>query len=487
MSSSLIETRLDSLSTLFTGAKGYFFTVLLLLSVFILRDKYPADPDLFARLSVGRLVISEGHVPQIDRFAFSPKKQLWIDHEWLSGVVFYKVYHLAGEGGLILLQIVIVTLIVFFLISAQRIWSDKIGIPELLFSVVLIGDASYLWGSTIRSHLFTYLALSYFFYAIVLLEKKNKSILLLNMPLVMIFWCNAHGGFVVGLGFFGVYLIKCLLSKNSNAIFVLTVFLLTISATAINPYGALKYWQFIIDAVTMERPSITEWRSVPPNSLINLIPYLIALIAIVSFITKQNRQLWILVFCLLSFYAGISHERLLAIFYFVICVFFVSSIRIIAINKVNSAILIRSASIVLISGIVLLSIRAVYKMTLLSDKRLEYEGYPVDALNWLSNKATGGDLLVDFNNGSYAIWRLYPNFLVSLDGRYEEVYPDETLSLVDLSLNCNAPGWRSAIERLKPDYVLVPSGHKCWQSNTMYLNIYLDDTWSIYQSKLINN
>ena len=35
-----------------------------------------------------------------------------------------------------------------------------------------------------------------------------------------------------------------------------------------------------------------------------------------------------------------------------------------------------------------------------------------------------GNLLVDFDWGEYCIWKLYPQFKVSIDGRYKTVYPE---------------------------------------------------------------
>ena len=56
-----------------------------------------ADPDLFHRLAAGKLAIQLGKVSTTDSFAFTPKLAEWIDHEWLSGVVFYLLYEKFGD------------------------------------------------------------------------------------------------------------------------------------------------------------------------------------------------------------------------------------------------------------------------------------------------------------------------------------------------------------------------------------------------------
>ena len=46
-----------------------------------------ADPDLFARVAMGRLIHTSMSIPMQDPFAYTPVKDIWIDHEWLSGLL----------------------------------------------------------------------------------------------------------------------------------------------------------------------------------------------------------------------------------------------------------------------------------------------------------------------------------------------------------------------------------------------------------------
>jgi hypothetical protein len=66
-----------------------------------------------------------------------------------------------------------------------------------------------------------------------------------------------------------------------------------------------------------------------------------------------------------------------------------------------------------------------------------------------------GRLLVDFNNGSFALWCLYPRFKVSMDGRYEETYLPETDQLNAEAFTFGSPEGRRALEILQPTHILV--------------------------------
>jgi hypothetical protein len=87
--------------------------------------------------------------------------------------------------------------------------------------------------------------------------------------------------------------------------------------------------------------------------------------------------------------------------------------------------------------------------------RLDLSRYPVEAADWLQESGASGRLLVSFNDGSYALWRLHPALLVSMDGRYEEVYPESTVEDVAAAVDPAAPGHAAALARVRPDWILA--------------------------------
>ena len=59
---------------------------------------------------------------------------------------------------------------------------------------------------------------------------------------IQILWCNLHGGFLVGLGLIGFYIIGEALSRKPFIPYVMVLALSSV-ATLINPYG-IEYWWF---------------------------------------------------------------------------------------------------------------------------------------------------------------------------------------------------------------------------------------------------
>jgi hypothetical protein len=106
-------------------------------------------------------------------------------------------------------------------------------------------------------------------------------------------------------------------------------------------------------------------------------------------------------------------------------------------------------------ALVPLSLPVARVVTNLSDARLDTDAYPVGALEWLRENYDGGNVLVGFAEGSYALWRLHPRFLVSIDGRYEEVYPQKTVELVFAALDPSAKDHAAAFDMVRPTFIVV--------------------------------
>jgi len=118
-----------------------------------------------------------------------------------------------------------------------------------------------------------------------------------------------------------------------------------------------------------------------------------------------------------------------------------------------------------------------------STYKLDFTAYPVAAIQWLREQKIEGRLLVDFNNGSFALWRLYPFITVSMDGRYEAVYAPETNQLNSDALRLGTPESERAVDILKPTHALIqlamPTEKIAPQILSSWNVIYRDERYAI--------
>ena len=86
--------------------------------------------------------------------------------------------------------------------------------------------------------------------------------------------------------------------------------------------------------------------------------------------------------------------------------------------------------------------------------RITETEYPRFAVEFIKINNLKGNLFINFDWGSYAAYKLYPNNLIVMDGRYEEVYnPDLLLDLKNFHLVKN--DWDKIIKDYKTDVMIL--------------------------------
>jgi len=87
-----------------------------------------------------RLYLLSNRIGIKDGYLFiHPHKDLWIDHEWGSGVVFYFFAKLFGEGGLFALKAFVLLMIIVIILKIIKYQSGKEpGIMYVLFLALSI-------------------------------------------------------------------------------------------------------------------------------------------------------------------------------------------------------------------------------------------------------------------------------------------------------------------------------------------------------------
>ena len=424
------------------------------LSTFILVWVYctkfnSVDWDLWARLAVGKIFFLSGTVLKHDIFAYTPVKSLWIDHEWGSSVIFYYISHYFGDAGLMILKVFISFTILFLINRIVKLQNPRInahlniGFYAIIYLLIFMGI-----GSTVRCQQFTFLLFTLLIYLLERIRRGENKLLFIIPPVIML-WANLHGGFVSGLGLLLIYGIGEFLNKKPGKKYFI-VLVPSVLVTLINPYG-IDYWFYIVHAITMKRPSIIEWM---PTDLMGpilnwkgyKIVFLVSVVSIIFTLFKNRpkyRELdkvkyLVLLSTLYLSLKHIKHQPFFGIaagcflYHDFYSMFYALGDYIVAIfgeagNKILKCIAIGKDIIlytfIFIAGGILIYSNQV-KIT------VPVNSYPVGSIEFIRQNNLSGNLATIFHWGSYATWKLYPRCRIALDGRYEEVYPDNTVHMV---------------------------------------------------------
>ena len=102
----------------------------------------------------------------------------------------------------------------------------------------------------------------------------------------------------------------------------------------------------------------------------------------------------------------------------------------------------------------------------------------------LESSRVSGRLAVYFNWGEYALYHLHPRIRVSIDGRYETVYPDDVVE-ANWDFTLGAPGGERLLEMYPADFALYPrtSGAARWlEQSPQWERAHRDDASVLYKN-----
>jgi len=429
-----------------------------------------ADPDLWGYLSFGRLFWNSNGFPYHDIYAYTPTKDIWVYHEWLTGVIFYPLYVWLGQASLQVMKYILGmgTALLILMTARQRGASLPMAVVGLMLVSPLFGF-SY---SPVRAQAFTYLFLAL---TLFILERSkatdNQMHLLWLVPLFPL-WANLHGGFIVGLGIIGFYAAGNLAAGRKAGLLIL-VLGLSAALTFINPYG-VNYWIYLVDAVTMPRPDIGEWQSLlwalkNGEYFVNA-AYFIFLFAFIIIALLVSRRLNITdaLLIIATGYLAFRHIRHQSLFFITAGCLLPGYLTAIWKSVENSqeiadrwnkltraAVPIIFSLLILIYGFKFLS---GHPFTLIASPRSDNSAseyyYPVSAVKYIRLAGIKGNMLTEFDWGEYIIWELNGNCRVAIDGRYETVYP-EYVSREYFEFAAGGPDLRKYLDKYPHDLILL--------------------------------
>ncbi len=416
--------------------KCLLYIVIGIFSLFLACLSTNYDYDLFARLIVGERFIEYGILPFQDFLSYTPTHP-WYDHEWGSGVIFYFILKHLDAFGLFLFQALMFFLTTFFVIKTQKLQKHAYPTSIIFISLFMI-IFQRLNPELIRCQLFSFLFFSIFLYILEGTRIGKFKNLIWIFPPIVIFWNNVHGGVVSGLGLIAMYFAGAILEKKPWKKY-LGVLVTSGLLLIINPYG-IKYLTFLFSATTKQRTYIVEWWSIFAHSHIQYyLPLSIFPIFafICTFLKKRKIDITKTIVLIVTLYLGIAHVKLLSLS--VISAASLCYNDIISLFSKNKRILkkleksIYAAIIILAFSIPLFSPTA---------PRASLGKFPLYEIEFLKINNIKGNIVVPFGFGSYASYKLYPNNLIFMDGRYEEVYNEEEFMALYYFITAT-PDWKN--------------------------------------------
>ena len=317
-----------------------FFLFLRLLGAFV-------DPDMWWHIQLGSNILNNNWV---NNLTFTCNEYVWINHSWLSDFLINLLNNTIGLRGLSIFFALIFLGGIFFNFLALKKLLSEWNIKRSKFNNLLYFLIFILLLSTfiaIRPQVFTFFFFNLLFYLLIRLYYSKGISYKTLFPIVLLFliWVNLHGGFVIGIGLIGIFLIDSFLSLTNNAYlskkeetalqfkkfkYLLALIVIFVLVSLINPFG-FNLWIEIFTLVLGSNNAayISEWRAINIKESFHLFYFLILLGSFILKIINKNRNiLQLLLLVILGLLSIFSIRYILPVSGIIITLFFVEAFSI---------------------------------------------------------------------------------------------------------------------------------------------------------------
>ncbi len=473
---------------------------LILITIAIADSIRLPDPDLWGHIRFGQAVLQLHHLVLHDPYSYSAADHYWNNHEWLTEVLMAAIFNHAGVFGLILLKLACTAVVILALAAALA----ETGSSTLVQFAVLIGSAVVIKPQLqFRPQSFTFALLAVLIYLLTSDAYRRAGRLWLAIPLLAL-WANLHGGFIMGIAALGTYAAVSGLQDvmagrgYDRAIRLAAITGAATLATLATPYG-FGTWETVGHALhnPYTRSVIEEWQPLASAAiahwrqhrfLISNYDIGIAMMAAAGIswaLTIEAVDLPLCAIAALMAIAAFISTRNLPIAMIALAAPLARHLSrvwhsIVAAREnarpqehsgwINQTVLVALSTVIFLQN-------GFFSRSLVSP-----DPYPASACEFMKQHQQNGNILSTFEWGEYLIWNMEPGSKVFIDGRYDTVFPFETIYKFAL-FNFNLPGGDAVLSEYPTDFVLIKPGsesRKLVDARTDWKLIYGDASSRLY-------
>jgi hypothetical protein len=454
-----------------------------------------ADPDLWGHVKFGEVIWKAGRVAVPDPFSYLTAGRLWVNHEWLSEVIFYLVFAAAGSTGLILMKLGVGTAVMGGLYR----YLGRCGLTAVRAGCLVVAVTHFFLPSlvTVRTLIFSY---PLFLLVLVLADEMStrKPTWIWVVPFLFALWANLHPGFIAGIAILGIWSgvelsARWLTDRRAQVLGrpstqeIVLLFLACVLATIVNPYG-IRLWGLLYATAFNPRPDITEWQPIGLTTTYGLAYAMFVAVAVWGLIYSRRRRHAAPIAVLLVTAAlplvAVRHTPLAAMAIATLAAEHIgdawdrwgASAR--APSSFTSRILERGVPALALGGALVFISFTFPHLSCIPITPDIGGAYPARAIGLIRASGVSANLAIDFDWGEYALYQLGPRVKVSVDGRRETMY-SKAIYAENLNFKYGQHDWSALLRKHDTQLALVRTGFPAFNL------LQLEPGWSlIYQDSL---
>ncbi len=428
-----------------------------------------AGSDMWWHIAAGRELIQTRTVWMVDDWSFTAHGRDWLNHEWLSDIIYYAWVSAFGVESLVYWKwLVIVATFAIFQFVLARHTGDHLA--ALLCSAVAVSIAAPFLD--VRPHLYTLLS-----YSLLMLLTLDRPARPLSLGLLFLVWVNLHGGFFFGL-MAAAILVFPWRDLSPRAIGgALLVGIVCLVAATINPSGLKTFLyplKYAFDETSPFR-QLGEWQPPSiPGGITSPLFYvfqwapLLGLAYLFPAVRKaKGVPVEGILLTALTLAMALTSRRFIPLFGMSLGIMLAPLVAF-CFGKLQVA----RYGIALGLAALLYGGYRLAPYPLAAGPAFHYltaeYSYPVDMLNYIEANGLSGKVYALYNWGGYIHWRVDGDLKVFIDGRADTIYDADTYYHY-ISVLQSSPNWLEMIESTGAEFILWPHIAKLGQPKLQQL------------------
>jgi len=233
--------------------------------------------DFWWHLKTGQVIATTGSIPRVDLFSFTAAGKPFVFQNWLAELLYYIVYGAGGFPLLVFFNALMATAAFLFVYHLCLEATDKVRIAAFVAFLAAIGNYS-----SIRPQTFSFFMFAAYSWVLSGYRFRRRDALW-TLPVLMVFWVNLHGAFVLGLGLVAIYIAtescrRLIDPQRRDALTpaelrkLIVMLLLCGLVTLINP-ETYKVYHYVYTVVTdpASQEFVTEWQPPQVNQVLGIL------------------------------------------------------------------------------------------------------------------------------------------------------------------------------------------------------------------------
>lgn len=445
------------------------------------------NQDLGRHLKLGEIILTTKQIPKINLFSYTNTNYPFINHHWLSEVIYYLFFSYFGQNSLIFLKSILIITSLFIIIKT---FAKKTGWLPIIITTIVFSPLI-LERSDIRPELFGYLFFSIIL-AIVLSYPKSRKFAI-ALPLIMLLWVNIHISFVFGGFLIILFILKAIIKLRVTGYElkkIIVICLISLACLFINPNG-LKGILYPLNIfrdygyTIVENQNLFLLSRLTFNPLIKYFILISPLIIISFFVLVSINQLIEAVLLGVFFLLAIWQIRHFPFFVLAAIPTVTMAIKKITNRKILNVITVIVLLLSLFINVLLLSNSYFLVFDINKKVGVGFNEDGKQGVDFLIKNNLTKNIFNNFDIGGYLIYRLYPDHKLFIDNR-PEGYPSSFIQKTYIGLQTNKQLKDEVFDKYEINTVFFSHTDQTPWGQEFLKNILKDEKWKlIYIDKAV--